>query len=186
MQVQYRRELYKLLPVIPEAVCAELGSAEGYFSADMASWGIKKLYVVDMWESCSYFPGDAGSPQEWHDKNYKAAVERLSKFGEVVEILRGPTVRMAQMVPDRSLDLVYIDACHSYECVKDDITAWWPKLKAGGIMAFHDYEAKQYGVKKAVLEFARSMYPGLMFENYGAYPIPEDKSEDAGAYIVKR
>jgi len=170
--------LYKLLPVLSEAVCVELGVAEGYFAAEMAGWGIKKLYAVDMWESNGSFPGDAGSSQEWHDRNYQAVIKRLAEFGNVSEILRGPTVAMAQFVPDRSVDLVNVDACHAYPCVKDDIAAWWPKLKMGGIMAFHDYEAKQYGVKRAVQEFVAIHKMELNL-------LPEDKEEDAGAWIRK-
>jgi hypothetical protein len=34
-------------------------------------------------------------------------------------------------------DLVYIDACHTYECVKADITHWLPLTKK--IISGHDY-----------------------------------------------
>jgi hypothetical protein len=58
-----------------------------------------------------------------------------------------------------------------------DIANWFRKLKKGGIMAFHDYEAPQYGVKPAVKEFANR-------NDYLIHLIPEDKPEDAGAYII--
>ena len=54
---------------------------------------------------------------------------------------------------DEALDFVFIDAGHSYEDVLSDIRAWLPKVKAGGILAGHDYENERYpGVKKAVDE----------------------------------
>ena len=37
------------------------------------------------------------------------------------------------------LDLVYIDADHGYQAVKDDIKAWMPKIRKGGIICGHDY-----------------------------------------------
>lgn len=40
---------------------------------------------------------------------------------------------------DASLDFVYIDSVHDYAHVKETFERWWPKVKAGGIIAGHDY-----------------------------------------------
>ncbi len=178
MNVRYRRELYKLLPLVSESVCVELGCAEAYNSAEILSWGVKTLYMVDAWETMPHLRGDAASPQAWHDKNYRDAVKRVEKYAGSYEILRGPTTKMAGMIKNDSCDLVYVDADHSYEGVKADIDAYWPKLKTGGVMAFHDYEAPQYGVKQAVTEFAQRLGIRVFY-------LAEDKREDAGAYVLK-
>jgi Methyltransferase domain len=44
-----------------------------------------------------------------------------------------------------------LDANHSYESVKEDIEAWFPKVKKGGLFAGHDY-IHWAGVKKVVDE----------------------------------
>jgi len=176
MEIKHRIQLNKLLPFNP--VTVELGCAEGFFSFDILDqWKPSIHYMVDMWESHPEFPGDAGEPQTWHNKNYQDAMNRVLGFTNV-EVLRGPTVAMSQKVEDNSVDIVYVDACHSYECVKNDIQAWWPKLKNGGIMAFHDYENTDYGVKQGVTEFANS-------EGLKIYLIPENSPADAGAWIHK-
>ncbi len=52
-----------------------------------------------------------------------------------------------------TLDFVFIDADHAYEAVKEDIQAWFPKMKKGGIMAGHDLNHVEFpGVRKAVRE----------------------------------
>ena len=51
---------------------------------------------------------------------------------------------------DNSLDFVFIDACHEYECVKEDIIHWLPKIAPNGILAGHD--ADWEGVQRAVSE----------------------------------
>lgn len=175
--IHHRADLCKIIPNISEAVCAELGAAESYFAADIARWGVKKVYVIDLWESHPEFPGDAGSPQDWHNKNYVASLKRLKEFGERVEILRGPTTAMAQLIKE-PLDYVNVDACHSFKCVMNDINAYWPKMKSGAVMSFHDYEMKQYGVKHAVKDFADR-------HNLHIHLLSENKTEDAGAYLVK-
>ena len=52
-----------------------------------------------------------------------------------------------KLIPDESLDLVFIDANHSYESVKEDIKIWKSKIRKGGILSGHDYE---HGVFKDV------------------------------------
>jgi cephalosporin hydroxylase len=48
--------------------------------------------------------------------------------------------------------LVFIDADHSYEGVRDDIATWRPLIQPGGIIAGHDYDPQFPGVAKAVDE----------------------------------
>ena len=58
----------------------------------------------------------------------------------------------AKHVKDNSIDIIYIDADHTYESVKQDIEAWYPKVREGGILCGHDYNIKWMGVIKAVSE----------------------------------
>lgn len=52
----------------------------------------------------------------------------------------------AKQFDDGALDLVFIDADHSYAAVRADIDAWMPKVRAGGILAGHDYNnTTKYG-----------------------------------------
>lgn len=175
MEITGRSDLYKLSPYDP--ITAELGVAEGLFSADICRlWKPVKHYAVDAWECMPHFKGDASSEQEWHNKNYKNALRLLS--GCPVEFLRGPTVKMAGRVYDNTVNFINVDACHTYECVIADIHAWWPKLVPGGIMCFHDYENTDYGVKQAVLEWAHA---NTLTVNL----LPENNIKDAGAWISK-
>lgn len=173
--IQFRSDLYKLIPA--NAHCAEVGCAEGFFSADMMRWGIERLYLVDAWSEIKGQKGDGGFPQEWHDKNLNAALERLQEFGTKAVFLRGLSKDMCDHVPDNSLDLVYLDADHSYEGVMSDLINWFPKLKVGGVMASHDYINTAYGVKKAFADFTK--------DKYIVHVMPEHKGEDAGAYFIK-
>lgn len=36
------------------------------------------------------------------------------------------------------VDLIFVDGSHEYELVKKDFELWFPEIKEGGIMAFHD------------------------------------------------
>jgi hypothetical protein len=175
MKIQYRRDLCKIIDLSLPA--AEIGVAEGYFSNDILSWGVAKLYMVDNWGTIDGVTGDGNSPQEWHESNMQKAIARVERFGDKAVILQGMSVAMADLVPDDSLGLLYLDAGHSFESVLSDLEAWFPKVKAGGLIAGHDYMMSWYGVEKAVKQFTRGRYE--------VHVIPEDKKEDAGFWFKK-
>lgn len=66
------------------------------------------------------------------------------------------TSAIAATIVRNGLAAVYIDGDHAYEAVRDDIKAWLPKIKHGGILAGHDYGAGWPGVQKAVDEILGS------------------------------
>ncbi|HEC66979.1 MAG TPA: class I SAM-dependent methyltransferase [bacterium] len=76
--------------------------------------------------------------QDWQDL-YKHACSNMQKF-QALKVLRMLSTDAARIFPDEYFDLVFIDADHSYHAVRDDIIAWYPKVKTGGILAGHDME----------------------------------------------
>lgn len=71
------------------------------------------------------------------DQAYSAASARLAPYG--CELLRMDSLEAAAAVPDGSLDFVYIDANHLLVPFIQDLEAWVPKVRSGGIVAGHDY-----------------------------------------------
>ncbi|MDH5579468.1 MAG: class I SAM-dependent methyltransferase [Betaproteobacteria bacterium] len=53
--------------------------------------------------------------------------------------IKKPSVEAAKLYEDKSLDFVFVDASHEFEPVYEDLTAWYPKVKDGAIIAGHDY-----------------------------------------------
>lgn len=176
-KIQHRGELVKLLDYfnLPYKV-AEIGVAEGRFSLEIFNWGVSELYLVDLWETMPFIEGCGSFDQEWHDKNYKN-VCKLFENEKNVSILKGFSHKMAELIPDGSLGLVYLDGDHSYNGTKADLKYWWPKLCDGGILACHDYN-ETYGVKRAVIEFVGG--EGKVTE------IPENGDpENVGCWVRK-
>lgn len=65
-------------------------------------------------------------------------------------ISRMSSVEAAALHADASLDFVFIDGSHNCKCVLEDIRAWLPKVKPGGVLAGHD--ADEIGVVAAIGE----------------------------------
>lgn len=168
MELEHRSQLGELMASLGLPMTAvEVGVAEGRYSLEMVRWGLTRLYLVDRWESTPTAPGDSASPQDWHDRNLTDCQARLKDYAAMVTFLRGDSVEMSAHVPDASLGLVYLDACHEYGWVCRDIVAWLPKLVSGGILAGHDYFGYP-GVKRAVDEFAERKGWPLHFTPDGA------------------
>lgn len=62
--------------------------------------------------------------------------EKLKPFG--VEVYQGLSYRFAEKFNREEVDVVFIDADHSYHGVKRDYNAWFDKVKVKGYFVFHD------------------------------------------------
>ena len=125
-----------------ESKFVEVGSWKGMSSAYMAveianSQKDIKFYCVDTWE-----------------ENYNTFLDNMMPVRKYYKSIRARSLQAVKQFEDNSLDFIFIDASHEYQDVKEDIIAWLPKLKKGGILAGHDYYPEQNtcGVKKAVDE----------------------------------
>lgn len=183
-RIRYRRDIWQLLTTQKDSGtlggAAELGVAEGNFAEEILDWPIAFpfVYLVDRWHSVLGAKGDSSQPQIWHDRNRLKAEMRVQRFGSRARILAMESADAARLVTNDTLHFVNVDADHSYLGVTVDLLSWWPKLKRGGVIAFHDHENPAYGVKRAVAEFA-------LANHLPVFLLPEDKEEDAGAFLIK-
>jgi hypothetical protein len=138
------------------SLAVEVGVLRGEFSkVILETWQGRKLYLVDAWRSFSteiYQDANNVNDQQ-HLNNMLTAVSSVASYGERVCAIRDLSSNAAALFDDDSLDVVYIDANHSYEFVIQDIRSWWPKVRRGGILAGHDYSFEE--VRDAVNEFVR-------------------------------
>lgn len=80
---------------------------------------------------------------------YATCVENARRSGHGDwHVHRLASVPAAAEFTDGSLDFVFIDASHTYASVCEDIAAWLPKVKPGGVLAGHD--ADESGVNSAI------------------------------------
>jgi len=125
-----------------KSVVCELGSHVGSSSALFAYY-CKLVYCVDVW---TYIKTDYIPEFENDFDKYV-----LANFNNVIKI-KATTTQATENFENNSLNLVYVDADHEYESVKEDITNWLPKIKEGGFIAGHDYYGIGNGVEQAVNE----------------------------------
>lgn len=160
--VSRREELPFLLNQRKLVGCGvEVGVQRGHFSEHLLRhWHGMHLISVDPWatDEADNYVDIANVSQPEHDACYQETVERLAQFGPRSSIWWATSVEAAKLIPDYSMDFVYIDARHDFASVMEDLEAWHRKVRPGGIFAGHDYvdgegQAGIFGVKSAVDTF---------------------------------
>lgn len=139
------------------SIVCEIGVKNGLFFEHLVKNNPRLSIAVDLWDFYTL-------PSQ-NDLNYniedikKFEVEFRSKFKNTI-IHKMTSIEASKLFEDFTFDLVYLDADHTYESTKNDIHAWYPKVKSGGILAGHDYSdyyieatSTTFGVIKAVDEF---------------------------------
>ena len=159
--IKERTELPRLLAKLnPNAVMVELGVYRGdnlALFAEALPQG--HCYGVDSW--LDHLQGrNRTTPSVKSAEAEKVAYDRFNSVRNVT-LIKSDTLTAVRNFADESLDFVYIDADHTYNGCKDDIKAWYPKVKRGGIIAGHDYmthvnDRVSFGVIEAVDEFVKS------------------------------
>lgn len=147
---------------------AEIGVQAGNTSeALLRAFPSLTLYMIDPWsvpqpDGSFVLSGDPvarETAERWGELHQKAT-SRVAFAGERAVILRQTALEAAGRIDDASLDFTFVDGDHSHTGVLRDAQAYWPKVRPGGIVFFHDYESTAdwcRGVKPAVDEFAASV-----------------------------
>lgn len=125
----------------------ELGSWKGKSTHAILSSGCPKVVAVDTWKGSAFEPeahAEAASGSVFQE--FKKNVGHFTNL----EIIEGNINDVVNNIEDKSFDMVFIDAGHTYEEVKNDIRKW--KGKAKILLCGHDYVPGWPGVIQAVDE----------------------------------
>ncbi len=132
---------YDLVEVLRPKLVVELGVYNGLsfftFCQSMLENNIDGVaYAVDCWE------GDEHT-DAYDDSIYKDVMAHAREhYRGFTYLLQMYFNEALQHFEDDSIELLHIDGLHTYEAVKEDFSNWYPKVKPGGIILFHDVMAK--------------------------------------------
>lgn len=136
------RGLQAFISVLPyNCTIAEVGSFAGESTALFLLKG-KKIICIDPWSDYV----EEHSPGQYYHMIGMGAIEQQFRSRLLGHIQSGRVIQCkmssvkASEQYNRIFDVVYLDGNHSLESVLEDIRAWKPKVKYGGILAGHDYD----------------------------------------------
>jgi len=144
----------------------EIGTNEGK-SASFIAFGLRhagnitaKVHCVDLWS--------LGGPTQQHNyrdphkqAKFEANRDRLGLNGVLIAH-RAESTQFAKTWTE-AIDLLFIDAGHTYEALHADYDAWNGFVPVGGFIAFHDYMDMWPGVKRVLDE---EVFPDLRWRHW--------------------
>lgn len=142
-------EIVRRLPEGP-ALAVEVGVNLGQLSSYLLGRRpLLTLAMVDNWAPEHEQPEHYKSTRDLRAfdsmavcKEREAAARKIeAQFRSRAVILKMGSIEAAERFDNGSLDLVFLDADHSYEGVKADIAAWECKVAPGGWLSGHDYRS---------------------------------------------
>ena len=131
------------------------GKSASYMAVEIANSNKNiEFYCVDTWQgSAEHVRELHGDASIINNTLYEDFLLNIKPVSHIINPIRSTSIEAAATFEDNSLDFIFIDAAHDYENVKNDLNAWYPKLKPSGIFAGHDYIPNWPGVIQAVNEF---------------------------------
>jgi predicted O-methyltransferase YrrM len=134
------------------------------------------LWMVDPWRPYRGASEIGDQDATAFERAMASAIWWTEFAGERRFVLRESSPQAADRFADASLDFAFIDGNHLYESVCADLFAWWPKIRAGGLLAGHDFGVHrdatgQWGVRRAVNEFVAATHRELLLGPDGTWCI---------------
>lgn len=142
----------RIMPENRKLIVVELGSWVGHSAIAMAQ-ALQRDYCTDFTIYCvdNFLGGNEVQRQAAKGDAAWLAFQK-NTAGYRIEVCRGDTVEIGKLWDGPKIDVLYVDADHSYEGCKADIETWFPHVADGGVIVGHDYNCLFDGVKRAVHE----------------------------------
>lgn len=146
------------------SILVEVGAWKGrstsFMGVEVANSGKKiDFFTVDTWLGSATEAAQVNDPDVQKGVLFDVFRRNIASIEQYVRPIRCKSVEAAEEFGDGSIDFIYLDAGHTYDDVRSDLAAWWPKLKRGGIIAGDDWEWQDspgdFSIRRAVLEFCK-------------------------------
>jgi hypothetical protein len=132
---------YDIVEAVRPETLVELGTQSGvsYFSfcQSVRDHALStRCFAVDTWR------GDAHTSAYDESLFQEVEAHNAAQYSDFSTLLRMHFDEARERFEDESIDFVHIDGYHTYEAVRHDFESWFPKVRPGGIVLFHDVVAR--------------------------------------------
>lgn len=118
---------------------------------------ISLMYGVDQYLPYSDYTEDPVNhvTAEKIAKVHEAAYLQIAVSGhkDRIKMLEMSSLLAANSFEDSSLDFIFLDSYMDENSIEEDLNAWYPKLKSGGVFSGHDFiegEIVELGIDKFI------------------------------------
>jgi predicted O-methyltransferase YrrM len=153
--------LCALATYLQPAIILEIGTFNGNTTLQLAANTPQttRIYTLDLpWEACTSGEVEAGDIAFISSEKRKALRFAGTEQESKIKRLYGNSLsaNFSDLLEGRKADFIFVDAGHSYECVRNDSEKSFSVLNKGGVIIWHDYGASWPSVYKYLNELSRT------------------------------
>jgi predicted O-methyltransferase YrrM len=131
-----------------------MGKSTVHLAKGLSIRGQGKVYAIDT------FKGNPGkekiyrAPLREGETIYSRFLKNIEKAGfkDIVVPFKMTSKEARKKFKNIQARLLFIDACHDYDAVREDILLWKDTLTKGGLIVLHDFSGATSGCAKAIYE----------------------------------
>lgn len=170
-----------------DLVIAEIGVFRGESTLSLFNYcDIKKIYLIDPFNkeiADSFNPTD-GTNRHINDSLFEETKSKLSKYLDKVVFLKETSDDAFNKINDGELDFLFIDGCHTYECVYKDLVNYYPKVKSGGIISGDDFSNKFQGF--GIIDAVNDVLPRIGYTEINLYKHSYKPTDYYSSFAFKK
>ena len=170
-----------------DVVIAEIGIFRGESTLSLFNYcDIKKIYLIDPFNkeiADSFNPTD-GTNRNINDSLFEETKSKLSKYLDKIVFLKETSDDAFNKINDDELDFLFIDGCHTYECVYKDLVNYYPKVKSGGIISGDDFSNKFQGF--GIIDAVNDVLPRIGYTEINLYKHSYKPTDYYSSFAFKK
>jgi hypothetical protein len=134
-----RSDIPGLLLGMNASKVVEIGVKDGGNFGNLLQPSVQLAVAIDIWAETGLRSENDDSCGQWAlDSQHQHMLDWAAKDRRV-RVIKDRSLNAVKQFEDGFFDMVYIDADHTESAVYADLCAWFPKVRAGGVLAGHDY-----------------------------------------------
>lgn len=161
-----------ILPLLPKGgVVVEVGVGFGHFSEWLIELCAPRRFIaIDLFELHRLPRMWGRRMEEWlggkdHYTFYCEKFRPLIEAGRM-EVIRADSAEALASLPENSVDVLYLDADHTYEAVRRDLAAAAPRIRPEGVLIANDYTMVEVGLSHAPYGVIHAVNEFMIAENW--------------------
>jgi len=161
---EHLRTLYTIPFAMGAKTIVEIGAGQSTFTLTAVANALESdFYSIDLYESAT----------TQHAPVFKEGEGVLEKEPRCHRII-GDSLEVAKTW-DKEIDFFFLDSGHTYELTRDELQAWTPFVRKGGVICLHDMihtDPILVGCRKAFDEWIdKNKFPYIIYPNRNGFSI---------------
>ena len=158
-----RADMAQLIVHMDARNVCEIGVKEGGNFNNLLAPCVSHAVAIDIWQETGKRSENDDSCNGFSLETQHKRMLDWARQDSRIRVIRDWSLNAVKLFKDGFFDFCYIDADHTEEAVYADLCAWYPKVRAGGVLAGHDYLEHtlpcgvKFGVIPALARFTKEL-----------------------------